>query len=134
VLTVKQLAYFIVLYGLPSSPQMRIWPFDSHVRIKPQNGTTFCFCNVHVIASLFHTQYIGVFMPPIKCQVGCYVMAYASGVRQHLFSVNYRSNALIDWSDFYVAYWGVTRGRFLSMISSVAHPRWPPRMHRQTRT
>jgi hypothetical protein len=96
------------------------------------------------------------------------------GVRKHLVSINYRTNAWVAWSDFSVAYWGwlgegsfrwsappliqdghyslhlgfdfrrledkrlgrwirffcgllgVTRGRFLSMISSAAHPRWPP--------
>jgi hypothetical protein len=28
------------------------------------------------------------------------------GVRKHLVSVNYRTNAWVDWSDFSVAYWG----------------------------
>jgi hypothetical protein len=49
------------------------------------------------------------------------------GVRKHLVSVNYRTNAWVDLLDFSVAYWGVTRGRFLSMISFAAHPRWPLR-------
>jgi WD40 repeat protein len=28
------------------------------------------------------------------------------GVRKHLVSVNYRTNAWVDWSDFSVAFWG----------------------------
>jgi hypothetical protein len=95
------------------------------------------------------------------------------GVRKHLISVNYRTNAWVDWSDFSVANWwwleegsfwwsappliqaghygchlgfgfrqlqdkclgrlirflcgllGLSRGSFLSMISSTTHPRWP---------
>jgi hypothetical protein len=47
-------------------------------------------------------------MPPIiKCRGGgalCHVLCV--GVRKHLVSVNYRTNAWVDWSDFSVAYWG----------------------------
>jgi hypothetical protein len=41
-------------------------------------------------------------------------------------SVDYLTNAWVDCSDFFVAYWGVTGGRFLSMTSAAAHSRWPP--------
>jgi hypothetical protein len=62
-------------------------------------------------------------MPPIiKCRGMSWPM---HRVRKHLVSVNYRSNAWVGWSDFYVAHWGVNRGRFLSIVSSAAHPRWP---------
>jgi hypothetical protein len=65
--------------------------------------------------------------PIIKCRGGGHcVMAICIDIRKHLVSVNYRTNAWVDWSDFSVAHWGVTRGRFLSMISAVTHPRWPP--------
>jgi hypothetical protein len=41
------------------------------------------------------------------------------GVRKHFISVNYRTNAWVDWPDFYVAHWGwLEKG-------SAAHPRWP---------
>jgi hypothetical protein len=49
-------------------------------------------------------------MPPDHKMSGHYVVAYACicavGVRRHLVSVNYRTNAWVDWSDFSVAYWG----------------------------
>jgi hypothetical protein len=94
-----------------------------------------------------------VIMPPTMRWRGHYVMAYASGVRKHFISVNYRTNAWVDWSDFqgghYVSrlgfhfrliisptpwstgpicgWLGVTGGRFLSMISAAAHSRRPLR-------
>jgi hypothetical protein len=42
------------------------------------------------------------------------------GVHKHLISVNYRTNSF--------GLLGVTRGRFLSMISSATHPRCPLRL------
>jgi hypothetical protein len=47
------------------------------------------------------------------------------GVREHFISVNYRTNAWVNWSDFSVAYWGWLEERSFSMISSAAYPRWP---------
>jgi hypothetical protein len=38
-----------------------------------------------------------------------------------LVSIDFLSNAWVDWSDFF----GVTGGRFLSMTSAAAHPTWP---------
>jgi hypothetical protein len=40
-----------------------------------------------------------------------------------LVSVDFLTNAWVDWSNFW---WliGVTGGRFLSMIISANHPRW----------
>jgi hypothetical protein len=43
-----------------------------------------------------------------------------------LISVGYLTNAWVDWSDFFVGNWGVTGGRFLSVISAATHSRWPP--------
>jgi hypothetical protein len=45
-----------------------------------------------------------------------------------LVSVDYLTNAWVDWSDFF---WliGVTGGRFLSMTSASAHSRWLTRQH-----
>jgi hypothetical protein len=44
-----------------------------------------------------------------------------------LVSIDILPNACVDWSDFSVAHWGVTGGRFLSMTSAAAHPTWPLR-------
>jgi hypothetical protein len=38
-----------------------------------------------------------------------------------LVSIDFLTNALVDWSDLL----GVTGGRFLSMTSAAAHPTWP---------
>jgi hypothetical protein len=81
------------------------------------------------------------------------------GVRKHLVSINYRTSACVDRSEFSVAYWGWLDGRhlgfgfrrledkcmgrlitflcgslgvtrgFVSMMSSAAHPRWPLHGH-----
>jgi hypothetical protein len=54
------------------------------------------------------------------------------GVRKHLVSVNYRTNAWVDWSNFSVAYWGwLEEGSFRWS----AHPRswiWFPSISGQT--
>jgi hypothetical protein len=44
-----------------------------------------------------------------------------------LVSVDYLTNPWVDWSTFFVASLEVTGGRFLSMTSTSAHSRWPPR-------
>jgi hypothetical protein len=44
-----------------------------------------------------------------------------------LASVEYLTIACVDRSDFFVAHWGYWRKVLLSIISSVAHPRWPIR-------
>jgi hypothetical protein len=50
------------------------------------------------------------------------------GVRKKLVSVNYRTfKRLGRLIRFFCGLLGVTRGRFLSMISSAAHLRWPLR-------
>jgi hypothetical protein len=43
-----------------------------------------------------------------------------------LVSVDYLTNACVDWSQFFCGLLGVTGGRFLSMTSTIAHSRWPP--------
>jgi hypothetical protein len=64
-------------------------------------------------------------MPPIiKCQ-GYYGMAYAS-VSINILSFIGQTPGSID-PIFLCSLLGVTRERFLSMISSAAHPRWPLR-------
>jgi hypothetical protein len=46
------------------------------------------------------------------------------GVRKHLVSINYRTNAWVDSPDIFVAYWRwLEEGPFL-MTSSATHPRW----------
>jgi hypothetical protein len=45
-----------------------------------------------------------------------------------LVSIDFLTKAWVDWSDVLVAHWGVTGGRFLLMISSTTHPRWPLRL------
>jgi hypothetical protein len=42
-----------------------------------------------------------------------------------LVSVDFLTNAWIDWSDLLVAH-SVTGGRFLLKIISATHPRWSP--------
>jgi hypothetical protein len=47
-----------------------------------------------------------IFLPPIiKCR-GALCHGLCIGVHKHLVSINYRTNAWVDWSDFSVAYWG----------------------------
>jgi hypothetical protein len=112
---------------------------------------------------------IKLFMPPIIKMFEALCHGLCDGVRKHLVSVNYLTNAWVDWFNFSVAYWGwleegsfrwsappliqdghygrhlgfrfriledkhlgrliqffcgllgVTRGRFLSMISTATH-------------
>jgi hypothetical protein len=42
-------------------------------------------------------------------------------------SIDFLTNAWVDWSNFLWLIVGVTGGRFLSMISSTTYPRWPLR-------
>jgi hypothetical protein len=64
-------------------------------------------------------------LPIIKCR-GHYVMAFASvSVNIWFLSIIGQMPGLID--PIFLWLFGVTRGRFLSMISSTAHPRWPLR-------
>jgi hypothetical protein len=44
--------------------------------------------------------------PPIIKFRGALCHGQCVGVHKHLVSVNYRTNAWVDWSDFSVAYWG----------------------------
>jgi hypothetical protein len=44
-----------------------------------------------------------------------------------LVSIDFLTNAWVGWSDFFGGSLGVTGGRFLPMISSATHPRWPLR-------
>jgi hypothetical protein len=46
-----------------------------------------------------------IFMPDHKMS-GALCHGLCVGVRKHLVSINYRTNAWVDWSDFSVAYWG----------------------------
>jgi hypothetical protein len=44
-----------------------------------------------------------------------------------LVSIDFLTNAWVDWSDFLGGSLGVTGGRFLLMTSAAAHPTWPLR-------
>jgi hypothetical protein len=131
-------------------------------------------CCWSIMSQIYRSRSVVLFMLPDQKMSGLLWHGLCIGVRKHLVSVNYRTNAMVDASNFSVAHWrwleegffqwsappliqdgcysrhlgfgfhrledkhlgrlirffcgllGVTSGRFLSMISYAAHPRWPP--------
>jgi hypothetical protein len=78
---------------------------------------------------------VSIFMPlVIKCQ-GHYVMAYAlvASVSVDIWFPPIMGQTPGSIDPIFCGLSGVTRGRFLSLISSAAHPRWPLQLGRLIR-
>jgi hypothetical protein len=95
-----------------------------------ENDQFIGVCITCIFAYISHSSgrftMVHFYAPIIKCR-GHYVMAYASVVS---VSVNIWFPSIIGQTPgsidpIFGVFLGVTRGRFHSMISSAAHPRWP---------
>jgi hypothetical protein len=92
-------------------------PYDDHPRWSLQPTSCIWFPSIRGQTGWLEEGSFRWPAPPL-IQDGCHF--------GFLVYVDFLTNAWVDWSDFLVAHWGVTGGRFLSMISSATHPRWSP--------
>jgi hypothetical protein len=118
-------------HGLKNVGQDRSRGFYQSIKHFIMEHVIKIYAVVFHITVAFSPQCVSVFMPPIiKCR-GHYVMAYASvaSVPVSIWFPSFIEQT--PWSTDPIFLWliavGVIRGRFLSMINSAAHPRWPLR-------